>query len=490
MNKKIFCIAVIIVWSAGLQLIAKHPPWLQTTDEGVISINEVTSSIYHFEEKLRMPFKERQSGLEDFLNFTLSWQSDNQSSTNRQVSTEKQPIRIEKNAVKVPSNEASLDSGNLKKMNVLLEQKVISFFENVLNDYYSPKTGMLYTRKLSELPGASFYKTEEYKKGNYNVKPYKEGDEKILGYNIHGGGTGTEDSSMFGGIVMVALCDWYKVTKNEKVKEYAAKIFKGLVTAATVHGEKGFIARGVCHEDGSSIFPGSSRDQYTHSIHGMWHYFHSDMSSDRDKDQIRKILKDVSDKMEKEVVEENNFSFDFAYGIKDDRGVAKMRNVRPPGAARLAMFYAATWDVTKENKYLELYKSLLSEALKETKKMPQMTDEQIRNLPAYVVLQVEASLEVLLNVETSLKNKQEITDTMKTVTEFVSKHKRFSLEDKKPRDAAEILGGMLMCPDFELTKNNEEILRATIFKIGGWIGSGYPIIGAYWRARLEGYLKP
>ena len=204
-----------------------------------------------------------------------------------------------------------------------LQEKMDRTWEVLVKEFYSSKTGLFYTSRLNEVPGVEKFQNREP--------------------NLHGGGTGAEDCSMFGGILLAAMCDRFEVTRDPQTAKKAEMVFAGLRNAATVHGQPGFIARGVCEQDGKSIYPGSSRDQFTHSIHGMWRFYHSPLSSDADKQAIRDILCAVADKMTREVTFENGYSFKFAYGLDDDRGVARMRNVRTHEAARLPMFYAAAW---------------------------------------------------------------------------------------------------------------------------------------------------
>jgi hypothetical protein len=63
------------------------------------------------------------------------------------------------------------------------------------------------------------------------------------------------------------IVDRYAVTNDETLRDRAASVFQGIQRCATVHGVPGFLARGICPEDGKSIYPNSSRDQYTHAVH-------------------------------------------------------------------------------------------------------------------------------------------------------------------------------------------------------------------------------
>lgn len=139
----------------------------------------------------------------------------------------------------------------------------------VAKESYSPRTSRFYTSRLNEVPSPEKFQNREP--------------------NLHGGGTGAEDCSMFGGILLASMCDQFEVTRDPQTAKKAQMVFAGVKNAATVHGQSGFIARGVCEQDGKSIYPGSSRDQFTHSIHGMWRFYRSAMSGEADKEAIREI---------------------------------------------------------------------------------------------------------------------------------------------------------------------------------------------------------
>ncbi len=344
-------------------------------------------------------------------------------------------------------------------------------------NFHSPKTNLFYTRPVKSVPSPAEMK---------ELKPLKKNGMT----NWHGGGSGTEDCSMLGGIILAGLCDQYKVAKDPKIAARASDMLKGLILAATAHGDKGFIARGVSPEDAKTIYPGSSRDQYTHSIHGMWRYYNSPTASDSEKKQIRAIFSDVADKMTREVRADilPKYSFKFYKGMDDDRGVAKMRETRPHEAARLAMFYAAAWDATKKREYFDKYRGLLPEALKGSADFVNMSEKELRRwVPAYAVLQMEASLEVLYAVEKDKNLKAKIGKIMDDIAAFVETSPVFNLEKRNVRDCSEVINGQLLSPNYRLTPAHEKILRRCVANVKERdSGGSYSLLAAYWRARLEG----
>lgn len=354
----------------------------------------------------------------------------------------------------------------------LLERMDLAW-EGVVKRFYSPRTGLFYTTSLGELPGVEMVR-------------------KRLP-NLHGGGTGAEDCSMFGGILLAAMCDRYEVTKDPGVAKKARMVFHGLKTAATVHGQGGFIARGVCVQDGKSIYPGSSRDQFTHSIHGMWRFYQSPMSNDAEKQAIRDILCAVADKMTREVTFDNGYAFKFAYGIDDDRGVARMRNVRTHEAARLPMFYAAAWDVARKEEHFKYYREYLPLAIHQSLDFASTPEPELRRwVPAYSILQMQASLELLLRVECEPKMAAAIRKAMKQVADYAEASPLYDLKRRSHRDRAEVIAGQLMSPDYTLSDRQQEYLVQSILALRPERdpGASYTLPCAYWRARKAGLLRP
>lgn len=379
--------------------------------------------------------------------------------------------------------------------NSRLQEMVGDLWKHSVATYWSERTGLFYTRPPAELPPASAYiSKEQYQRGDYRTAPYKKGDELTVGYNLHGGGTGTEDCCLFTGPLLAAVCDQFAVTGDASLREEALRAYCGLKTAATVHGSPGFIARGVCHEDGRSIFAGSSRDQFTNAIYGLWRFYHSGLSQEEDKQAIREIFSAVADKMIREVTSANNYSFDFAYGVKDDRGVGLMYKKETLLTLRLAMFHAAAWDVTGKQEYHDRYRAVLADSLAGARAYTQLLADKMKwSSPAYTVLQNNAAFAVVLGVEKDSEQRAAIRAAMKHYTAFVASAPHFSLSDSgSPRDHAEIIGGLLLCPDYAMPAETAAVLRQDIARVWpkGWPGSLFTLIPAYWQARVRGYLQP
>mgnify|MGYP003594964496 CR=1 FL=1 len=232
--------------------------------------------------------------------------------------------------------------------------------------------------------------------------------------NPCGYSTGMEDGAILGGAMLSVLCDRFEVTRDEALREKAANVFGGLKRCATVHGVRGFVARNVCPEDATSVFINSSRDQVTHFVHGLWLYYHSALADDTTKQQIRTLLADVAERMIACVTPENDFDFCRADGTRCPLGSCRMWNVQPHEAARLPMIYAAAWDVTKDERYRAQWRRYAADAIAQS-------TEPGPNKPAYALLQMQCSLELLHELEPDAELKTRIHDCMIKVRDLAAK---------------------------------------------------------------------
>jgi hypothetical protein len=226
--------------------------------------------------------------------------------------------------------------------------------------------------------------------------------------NECGYGTGMEDCMISAGVMLSLVVDRYAVTKDKVLRQRALDVFEGIRLCVTVHGVPGFVARGVCAEDMKSIYPNSSRDQYTHAVHGLWQYFHSPLCSSETRKEIGALLSAVADRMTLNVTPEHDYDSLRADGTRDTRGISRMWNVKGHEAARLPMIYAAAWDVTKKQEYYDLYRKYLEPAVEQSFSVE---DWQ----PTYAWLQMQASLELLAALERDAELKQKIHQIMAMV---------------------------------------------------------------------------
>jgi hypothetical protein len=253
--------------------------------------------------------------------------------------------------------------------------------------------------------------------------------------NPCGYSTGMEDGAILGGAMLSLLCDRFEVTGEESLRARASDVFAGLRRCATVHGVRGFVARNVCPEDSESVYINSSRDQVTHFVHGLWKYYRSPLADEETRKQIREVLADVAERMIEFVTPENNFDFMRADGKPCPLGICRMWEVQAHEAARLPMIYAAAWDATGEERYREQWRKYVSEAVAQSATPGE-------NKPAYALLQMQCSLEVLHELETDPALKVTIQERMLHVRELGAKRFLWVLQAmaKKSPEEMQMLG--------------------------------------------------
>jgi hypothetical protein len=253
--------------------------------------------------------------------------------------------------------------------------------------------------------------------------------------NPCGYSTGMEDGAILGGAMLSVLCDRFAVTGEEALRGQAMDVFAGLRRCATVHGVRGFVARNVCPEDGASVYINSSRDQVTHFVHGLWQYYHSPLADEATRKEIRSILADVAERMIAFVTPENDFDFCRADGQRCPLGICRMWNVQPHEAARLPMIYAAAWDATRDERYRERWRQYVADAIEQSAAPGE-------HKPAYALLQMQCSLEVLHELEPDPALKATIHARMTHVRELAAKRFTSVLEKiaKKSPEEMQMLG--------------------------------------------------
>ena len=356
-----------------------------------------------------------------------------------------------------------------------LSEKMSDAWETIWSRFYHPQTNQFFTTEPSRLPSAERVKS--------------------LDPNDCGYGTGMDDCPLFGGILLVAICDQYDVTHHDSLTTDALSVFKGLRLCVTAHGVPGFVARGVCPEDGKSIYITSSRDQYTHFVHGFWRYYHSPLCDQDAKATIRDILQAIADRMTRNVTPENNYDFLRADGSQDPRGICRMLHVRTHEAARLPMFYAAAWDVGRNEEHYRLYRKFLPQAVEQSLELSHLPQAEIaRWIPPYAVLQMQCSLEVLHDLERDPEMKSQIKKAMLRVAEFAAEKRALTARRRNPsaREIGETALAQLMFGDPPLTEQQRTELGGAIMtaKYAVDPSAAYCLLGAYWKARVRGYFQP
>ena len=305
----------------------------------------------------------------------------------------------------------------------ILTERIDGMWEVTWNRFYLPQTHLFYDYLTSYEPGRE-------------LSHLPTADEVRRQYpNECGYGTGMEDCMISAGALLSLIVDRYAVTKDEMLRQRALDVFQGIQLCATAHGVPGFLARGVCAEDLKSIYPNSSRDQYTHAVHGLWLYSHSPLCSSETKKEIGTILAAIADRMTRTVTPENDYDSLRSDGTRDTRGISRMWNVMGHEAARLPMIYAAAWDVTGKQEYYDLYRKYLEPAVEQSFSV----EDQV---PTYAWLQMQASLELLASLERDAELKQKMHQIMAMVA------RRCASRAESANKAAEKLDLTKVCSDW------------------------------------------
>lgn len=204
-----------------------------------------------------------------------------------------------------------------------LEEKMIQGEEILWSRFYSPKTHIFYDYISS------------YEKGK-ELAHLPRPDEIERQYpNPCGFGTGMEDGMISAGIMMHAVLNRFRCDHYRKGPRRAKAIFEGIDRCVhSVPGE-GFVARALSPYAPGLFYKNSSRDQVTFAVVALWEYYHSGLANKRVKARIRKDIKDIADRMIRNVTPENNYDFLCADGTHCKYKICKMENVQPHEAARL-----------------------------------------------------------------------------------------------------------------------------------------------------------
>ena len=373
-----------------------------------------------------------------------------------------------------------------------LEPLVDAAFANCWKLCYSPKTSLLYGAPTNKVKPASAFT-------NGIFDWYK---------GIPGGyGAGMGDCALIDGVALSGCVDrWTALAKRGfkpedpkivETAEWAAKLARGLLNLSFRHGYTGFVARGLCEEDGKSICSLSSIDQHTHWTHGLWRYARSPFARRDLVDEFKVRVVEVARRMERMVVPERDYNFGLCDGRPDPRGICKMYWGEPrTGSARLASIYLAAYDLTKDAHWRELYERYAEDAATGAARMEA---EKAANpkwkwiTPAYTLLQNASSYEVLLGCEPDAGR----LERLRTGLRMGAKEADFRARDmwRNPRKSwygmcadGELALAQLMSPDWEYDEVERAILAKAIRKSPPWAWGtcrAAHLFAAYWRCQVR-----
>ena len=222
---------------------------------------------------------------------------------------------------------------------------------------------------------------------------------------VEGGGygAGMGDCALICGTALSGLVDRFAVLGDAQSRDDAAKVARGVLNLAKAHGVKGFVARGLCADDGKSICSLSSRDQYTHWVHGLWRYVSSPMADGALVAEYAKLVAEIARFMEERVTPERGWNFGLADGGKDPRGICTMwgDTLQPHEWARLPMIYLAAAVATKDAHWREMYERYADEAL--AKSLDVRGSKKW--MACYALYQANASLELIAQCDEARRAK-------------------------------------------------------------------------------------
>lgn len=332
-----------------------------------------------------------------------------------------------------------------------IDSQVRAGLNRVMRENWWPGTSLVYSCRPDEVEPASSY-TNGFKVWE------KDGDY----------GKGLEDCAILGGVLLSGVCDEYAVTGRAELRDVAGKLAQGLINLATVHGVRGFVARGICVEDGKSVCALSSIDQHTHAVHGLWRYWSSPLCEDRLRPEIRRVLAEIADRMTEQVVESNDWSFQQAVGKGTTRGICKMRFNHPHEGLRLTMIYAAAWAVTGEERFKTKMDEFIGEGLAKTREFTTANEtellEIVRRMPDYSFLQMQTSVELVREIVSGETLKAELAQVMRRPAEVAAdRARRLGVADTRYLcGCGELALAQLMTPDFAYGDDQRQTLVRAI----------------------------
>lgn len=289
--------------------------------------------------------------------------------------------------------------------------------------YDCPPTGVRPAREFDDGPG------------------YFRFQRGVAGKDTYGAGMG--DCALVGGVALAGLCDRWSVLHDAESADMAVKIARGLLNLTTAHGFPGFVARGLCEEDGRSICALSSRDQYTHWLHGLWRFVSSGMAQPQFRREFRQALVTVAGFLESRCTPARGWNFGMADGSDDPLGICTMwgPDLHPHEFARLPMFFLAAWAETGDTRWRDQYERFADEAIANSLRMEDPAN--VSGIPCYSLLQANCSLELLLALEASSDRKTRIGMAMEAVAAEARRRIDVELHDHSRRFYG-------MCDDGEL----------------------------------------
>ena len=327
-----------------------------------------------------------------------------------------------------------------------MEKRINTAWRFVFDKLVHPNTNQIYD-----------YRSSEDVDGTFRHLPTSEEMAKCIP-NPCGWFTGMEDSDINGGIMLDASIDRIEVTGDRSLVKYIDILYDGLMLNTKVSEQNGFLARAVHPADRKSHYMNSSRDQYTHWIFGMTHYYDSELCTYERREEIRKALVSFAEKAERDVTEEHDMSL-----VREDGMPAIVCRMKGEKLCwhetnRLPMFYLAAYHVSGDEHWLDMYKKERDWGLDKAEKI-----EFDMNFfkGVFALMQMQLSLRLLWNYETDESYRKRYKALMERVAEATEEYLPIAYEHLKsyPNEATVI-------PWREVPEDLRETTRMTY---------GYPV---------------
>lgn len=311
-----------------------------------------------------------------------------------------------------------------------------------------------------------------------------------------GYGRGIGDCALNCGTALSGLVDRDAVLKDGSTHETAAKVARGLLNLAKLHGVRGFVARGVCADDGRTICSLSSRDQITHWLHGLWRYSRSPMADPALVEEFKSLAADVACRMETVATEENGWNFLQADGSPDPRGICTMwgPDLVPHERARLPMVYAVAFLATGDSHWRDLYERCIDEALDKTLLINgEGRAEFLKKMPCYAMYQANCGFEPILALERDPVRRAKAWTAMGAFAEIAAKRAEVCLGKPEAKHYGMCWDGelaltILMAPKRCRPAWFDRFLAESVERGNLSTGTTFRashLLAAYWRRRAE-----
>lgn len=299
---------------------------------------------------------------------------------------------------------------------ICMKNKINTAWSFIFDKLVHPNTNQIYD-----------YRTSEDADGPFRHLPTPEEMEKCIP-NPCGWRTGMEDSDINGGIMLDATLDRIDVTGDRTLTRYIDTLYEGLMLNTRVSKQTGFLARAVHPIDKKSHYINSSRDQYTHWIYAMSHYYDSGLCNEARKEEIRRALVSFAEKAEKDVTDENDMSL-----VREDGKPALVcrmvgEKVGWHETNRLPMFYLAAYHVSQDSHWLDMYRSVRDWAID---KAEQIKFDMNFYKSVFALMQMQISLRLLYDCETDESYRERYKKLMHRVAEGTEPYLFDSLEQLK-----------------------------------------------------------